>query len=147
MKIDYKYLTFIQYLLKNIFDLSQAAQIVKFLPNINPLTNKFQGLRHVKLNPQDTHLLSQIGYIIYPANTTNKANIYLSFIEYILITCNVLLIELYAMSYVFDIKKRHWERYQIMQKILHQYKHYKMGGKDKHEISKYEKGKDRTSKY
>ena len=32
---------------------------------------------------------------------------------------SVLLTELYAMAHVLGIKKRYWERYQIMQKKLH----------------------------
>ena len=71
----------------------------------------------------------------------------MSFIKYILVTRSVLLIELYAMARVFDIKKQHWGKYQIIQKKLHQYKHYGMGGTGKHKIDKYEKGKDGTSEY
>ena len=128
MKTDHKYLTFTKHLPENTFDLSRVAQTVKLLPDANALTDKFQGLRYIKLNPQSTHLLSQIGYVICSANATNKANIYLSFIKCILVTRSVLSTELYAMTYVLDIEKRHWERYQIMRKKLYQHQHYGMGG-------------------
>ena len=107
MKTDHKYPTLIKYLPKNTFDFSQAAQIVKLLPDANALTDKFQGLRHVKLNLQNTHLLSQIGYVICPTNATNKANIHLLFIKYILVTCSILSTEFYAMAYILDIEKKH----------------------------------------
>lgn len=41
-------------------------------------------------------------------------------------------IELYKIMYKFDIKKQHWERYQIMYIKLNQYKHYRMGETDKY---------------
>ena len=46
------------------------------------------------------------------------------------------------MAHKFDIKKQHWGRYQIMQKISCQHQHYGMGGTGKHET-----GKDETSEY
>ena len=107
MKTDHEYLTFTKHLPKITFDLSRAAQIVKLSTDANTLTDKFQRLRDVKLNPQNTHLLSQIDYIICLANAPNKANIYLSFINCILVTCNILSTDLYAMAHVLDIKKQH----------------------------------------
>ena len=147
MKTDHKYLTFTKYLSENTFDLCQVAQTVKLLLDTNAFTNKFQGLRHVKLNLQDTHLLLQIGYNICPADAINKANIHMSLIKYIIVMHSVLSTNLYVMAHMLNIKKRHWKRYHIMQKKSHQHKHYGMGGTSKHEIGKYESGKYRTSKH
>ena len=119
MKTDHEYLILTKHLLKYTLDLFLATQTVKVLPNANALTNKFQGLCHVKLHPQDTYLLSQIGYVICHADVTNKTNIHLSFIKCILVTRSILSTELYAMVHLLDIKKLHWERYQSMQKKLH----------------------------
>ena len=50
-------------------------------------------------------MMSQIGYIIYLANITNKANIiHRSSIKCKQITCSVLAAKLYRMVYEFDIE-------------------------------------------
>lgn len=107
IKTDHKYLIFTKHLPEKTFDLSQATQIVKLSLDANVFTNKFQGLHYVKLNPQYIYLLSQIRFIICSVNITNKANIYLSFIKYILIMQSVLSSEFYIIAHVFDIKKQH----------------------------------------
>ena len=50
---------------------------------------------------------------------------------------HILAVELYAMAYKFDIKKRHWGRYQIMQKKSWEYQHYGMGETGKDGVSEY----------
>ena len=68
------------------------------------ITDKSRGLRHVKLNPQDTHL--QIGYVIYLANTTNKANIHWSSIlKCERMTRNILAAKLHVMAHRLAIEK------------------------------------------
>ena len=109
------------------FNLSRAAQTVKFLPDniaiLNKrlqwqITNKSRGLRYIKLD-QDTlqlvvftdspfannkDMLSQIGYVIYLVDATNKANIiHWSLIKCKQITQSVLAAELYGMAHGFDI--------------------------------------------
>lgn len=56
MTTYHEYLTLTKHLSKNTFNLSQAAQTVELLPDANALTNKFQELRHVKLDLQDNHI-------------------------------------------------------------------------------------------
>ncbi len=109
------------------FDLSQAAQTVEFSPDnialLNKrlqwqITNKFQGLRYVKLNQNtlqlvvfkdssfanNKDLLSQIGYVICLADATKKANIiHWSSMKCKRVTCSVLAAELYGMANWFDI--------------------------------------------
>ena len=110
-----------------------AAQTVEFSPDDIALlnkrlrrqtTNKSRQLRHVKLDPRDTHmsLCKQV-------------------------TRAVLAAKLYAMAHGLDIEKRHWRRYQIVRTKSHQHKHYGMGGIGKHEMGKYERGKDGTSEH
>ena len=83
------------------------------------ITNKSEGLHYIKFD-QDTQQLviftdslsannkdmsSQIGYDIYLANATNKANIiHWSLIKYKSIICSVLVAKLYRMAHRFDIK-------------------------------------------
>ncbi len=55
-------------------------------------------------------------------------------------TRSVLAAELYAMAHGFGIEKRHWGRYQIVQKKSYQHQHYGMGGTGKHEIGEYGTG-------
>ena len=62
-------------------------------------------------------------------------------------TYTVLAAKLYIIVYGLDIKKQYWGIYYIVQIKLHQYKHYKMDRIAKHKINKYEKSKDRISKY
>ena len=147
IKTDHEYYTLTKHLLKITFDFSWATQIVKLLADGNALIDKFQGLCHVKFNLQDIHLLSQIGYVICPANATNKMNIHLSLRRCNLVMRSLLSTKLYIIAHVFDIKKWHWRKYQIMQKKLHQHKYYKIGGTSKHKIGKYEKNKNKTSKH
>ena len=105
----------------NLFLAAQtAAQTVEFSPDDIALLikrlqwqtiNKSQQLRHIKLNPRDTQIL-QCKYV----------------------TPVVLATKFYMMmAHKFDIEKRHWGRYQIVQTKLHQYKYYKVGGIGKHE--------------
>ena len=60
---------------------------------------------------------------------------------------SILLTELYTIAHMLEIKKQYWGKYQIMQKKLHQHKHYRMGETGKQEIGKYEKGKDGTNEH
>ena len=96
-----------------------AAQTVEFSPDDIVLlnkrlrwqtTNKSRQLRHIKLDPRDTHI-SQCKQV----------------------TRAVLAAKFYAMAHGLNIEKRHWGRYQIVQTKSHQHKHYGMGGMGKHE--------------
>ena len=88
----------VEFLVNNIALLNKQLQ--------QQITNKFRGLRHVKLDLQDTHL--QIGYIICLANRTNKANIHWSSIQKCeRMTCNILVVKLHVMAYRLAIEKQH----------------------------------------
>ena len=105
------------YELKAFFVPSYAAQTVEFLSDDQTLsnkqlqwqiTNKSRGLRYVKPDPRDTHLFSQISYVICLANVINESNIIHWCPQLIR---GVLATNFYAMANGFDIKKQHWERY------------------------------------
>ena len=130
------------------FNLSRAGQTIEFSPNDQALlnkrlqwqiTDKSRGLRYVKLDPRDTHLLSQIGYVISLADATNKANVHWSSIKCKRVTHRrvFLAAELYAMTHRVDIEKRHWGRYQIVRAKFYQHKHYGMGKTSKDGTSEY----------
>ena len=109
------------------FDLSRAAQTVKFSPDdialLNKqlqwqISNKSRGLRYIKLDQDTLQLVvftdssfannkdmsSQIGHVICLADATNKANIiHWSSIKYKRVTRSVLAAELYGMAHGFDI--------------------------------------------
>ena len=109
------------------FELSRAAQTVEFSPDdialLNKrlqwqITNKSRELRYVKLDRDTLQLVvftdssfannkdlsSQISYVIYLANATNKANIiHWSSIKCKRLTRIVLVAELYAIAHGFDI--------------------------------------------
>ena len=117
---DHKYFTFTQNLPEASFNLSRAAQTVKFSPD--------NGIIQVQLVvftdssfTDNSDLLSQINYATYLADATNR-------IKYKGVTRGVLAAELYAIAHRFDIEKQHWERYQIVQKKSYQHQHYRMGG-------------------
>lgn len=129
---------------KAFFDPFHTTQTEQFLPDDQALSNKrlqwqitdkSRGLYYVKLDPQDTDLLSQFSYVICLADTTNKANTMHSYKQ---MTCSVLAVELYTMAHRFDIEKRHWGRYQIVRTKSNQHEHY---GID--ELGKYGTGKNR----
>ena len=90
---------------------SHAAQTVKFSLDDQVLsnkqlqwqfTNKSRRLRYVKLDPRDTHLLSQISYVIRFADTINKANT-MHWCKRV--THSVLVAELYTMAHGYNIEK------------------------------------------
>ena len=125
---DQKYLNSTQNLPEASFDPFRIIQTVDFLPaNITllnkqlwlPITYQSRGISYVKLNQNTLQLVI----------STNA------------------LVELFAMAHEFEIEKQHWERYQIVQAKLPQHKYYGMSGTGKHEIGKYEEGKDGTSKH
>ncbi|MCJ1348586.1 hypothetical protein MMC31_006818, partial [Peltigera leucophlebia] len=102
---DRKYLTFTQNLPDASSDLSCAAQKAKFSP--------------------DNDTVQLIGYGICVSDSTNNVNI--------MYRCNqttrdVLSAEFYAMAHGFNIEKRNWGRYVIMQKKSCQHQDYGRGG-------------------
>ncbi|WP_375467273.1 hypothetical protein, partial [uncultured Nostoc sp.] len=74
------------------------------------ITDESRGLRYVKIDPRDTHLLSQI---------------------------YILAADLYAMTHGLGIEKQHWGRYQIVRTKSYQHQHYGICGTGKHEIEEY----------
>lgn len=56
-------------------------------------------------------------------------------------TYTLLVAKLYTMAYRYNIKKQHWERYQIVQTKLYQHWYYKMDETSKYKIKKYKMDK------
>lgn len=91
-----KYFTSIQSLLEISFNFSHAIWIAKLLLDNNT-----------------------IRYVIYLIYITNKANIETFLIKYKHVIKNFLTAKLYVIVYKLNIKKQHWERYQIIKKKLY----------------------------
>lgn len=91
------------------FDLSYATQIAK--------------------SWSDNDTMQLMDFVICMPNSTNNGNIMYRCNQ---TTCDILLAKLYMIAHWFDIKKRYWERYLIIQAKSYQYEQYRMGRTSKY---------------